>query len=148
VSSPDHLPDDLGTALTRLQQIVRQATLPQGMSLAQARTMVHLRDAGPQRVTVLADLEHVAQPTMTALIGRMERRGWVTRRAEAGDRRAVLVELTDLGRKTLADLVATRSGALRAWLDQLPQGDRTALTRALPALHRLIAIAEARKETP
>src|SRR3954462_14106327 len=39
-----------------------------------------LRDTGPRRVTDLAATEAVAQPTMTALVGRLERLGLVARR--------------------------------------------------------------------
>lgn len=43
--------DQLGIALTRLTNLLREAVLPPGMNSAQARTLLALHDAGPQRVT-------------------------------------------------------------------------------------------------
>jgi hypothetical protein len=49
------------------------------MNSAQARTLLALHDAGPQRVTDLARLDHLKQPSMSVVLIRMERLGWVRR---------------------------------------------------------------------
>src|SRR3954465_2202661 len=49
---------------------------------------------GPRRITDLAAAEAVAQPTVTTLVGRLERDGLVRRAADPADARAVLVHLT------------------------------------------------------
>src|ERR1035438_6685991 len=54
--------DQLGVALTRLTNVLREAVLPPGMNSAQARTLLALHDAGPQRVTDLARVDHLKQP--------------------------------------------------------------------------------------
>src|SRR4051794_32607342 len=69
-----------------------------GLSRTAASVCARLRDAGPQRVTDLAAWESVAQPSMTALVGRLEEQGLVARRHDPSDGRVVLVELTDGGR--------------------------------------------------
>src|SRR5919205_2505561 len=56
---------------------------------------------GPRRITELAELEGLAQPTVTLLVGRLEERGWVSRRRDPDDGRAVLVTGTDAGREAL-----------------------------------------------
>ena len=53
-----------------------------------------LTDA-PRRITDLAELEGLAQPTMTLLVQRLEQRGWVERKRDSDDGRVVLVSLTD-----------------------------------------------------
>ena len=93
---------ELEPLLTRLTYLLRQAVLPPGMSRAQGRVLGTLRDSGPQRITVLADLERVTQPTMSGLVAGLERRGCVERCADGADRRVVLVRLTEEGRKVLA----------------------------------------------
>src|SRR2546421_8182594 len=94
---------ELGAALTNLALLVRQGLLPPGINLAQARTLLNLRECGPQRITDLAQLERVRQPTMSTLIARMEQLGWVTRMAGEADRRAVFVRLTDEGKRIIAE---------------------------------------------
>src|SRR6201996_595698 len=76
-------------------RLMREA--PSGLSRAAASVLVTLRDEGPQRVTALAAHENVTQPTMSTLIRRLERRGLVVRNADAADRRACLVEVTEEG---------------------------------------------------
>src|SRR5919197_3141058 len=71
-----------------------------------------LRDTGARRVTDLAAAEAVAQPTMTTLVGRLERQGLVTRGPDPSDARAVLVALTDDGREALRRLGSRRAAIL------------------------------------
>src|ERR1700751_1431935 len=52
---------------------------------------------GPRRITELAELEGLAQPTITILIRQLEAQGLVTRTRQAGDGRVVLVDLTESG---------------------------------------------------
>jgi DNA-binding MarR family transcriptional regulator len=70
-----------------------------------------LREAGPQRVTVLAANEAVAQPTMSALVQRLERRGLVTRGQDPADARACLIRITASG----LDVLQARQRDRVAW---------------------------------
>src|SRR6185436_12167762 len=56
---------------------------------------------GPRRITELAELEGLAQPTTTILIKQLEEKGLVTRTRQADDGRVVLVDLTDSGNVAL-----------------------------------------------
>src|SRR5689334_10793099 len=47
--------------------------------------------AAPQRITTLAELEGLAQPTVTLMVQRLEARGWVARDTDAGDGRVVVI---------------------------------------------------------
>ena len=79
------------------------------------RTLV----ASPRRITELAELEGLAQPTMTLLVQRLEQRGWVKRERRADDGRVVLVSLTAAGSATLDEFRAQVRAALRAWMDSM-----------------------------
>ena len=63
------------------------------LSRTATSVLATLRDAGPHRITALAGAEGVAQPTMTNLVGRLERRGLVERTTDPHDARAVLVAI-------------------------------------------------------
>src|SRR6185312_7978584 len=69
-----------------------------------SRTEASVRTAltgGRRRITELAELEGLAQPTMTLLIQRLEQRGWVERRRHPADGRVALISVTDRGRAAL-----------------------------------------------
>jgi DNA-binding MarR family transcriptional regulator len=96
--------------------------------------------AGPRRVTELADLERLAQPTMTLLVKRLERQGLVARERHVEDGRVVLVSLTAAGRVALADYRAQASAALGVYLAELTDDDVAALAAATESLTQLIAL--------
>ena len=69
----------VGEALVGLTaSVVRWAR--RDMSLTSLGTLATLDRAGPQRITDLARAEGVAQPSMTVLVGTLERDGLVVRR--------------------------------------------------------------------
>lgn len=141
-AEPTSLAHELGAALSRLHVLLRQAVLPPKMSLAQARTLATLRESGPQRVTHLADLERVAQPTMSALVARMERAGWVRRGVDEVDRRAVVVRISAAGREVLEEIMETRVRLLQGYLDALPADEQATLAAAVAGLHKIISLAQ------
>ncbi len=138
------LADQLGVALTRLTNLLREAVLPAGMNSAQARTLLALHDAGPQRVTDLARLDHLKQPTMSVVLIRMERLGWVRRVEDKGDLRAVIVRLTPAGDRIASQLIAARTTVLQSCLETLSVTDRAAVAAALPALRKLSSRGDSR----
>src|SRR5580700_11989256 len=72
---------------------------PREISLTSASTLATVDRTGPRRITDLAAIEGVAQPSMTALVNVLERAGLVERGQDPGDQRVVLVALT-AGRTT------------------------------------------------
>ena len=97
-----------------------------------------LRDVGPRRITELAEAEAVAQPTITALVGRLERDGLVRRAPDPEDARGVRVHLTDEGRARLRSMRAERTALLERRLNDFTADERAALAAALPLLDRLM----------
>ena len=118
------------------RHLVRHST--REVSRTAVSVLARLRDHGPQRVTALADAESVAQPTMTTLVGRLERDGHVSRAADPADGRAALITLTGAGRDVLGRFGAQRAALLTGPLDALDADARAALAAALPALDQLI----------
>ena len=58
---------------------------------------------GLRRITELAELEGLEQPTVTILIKQLEEKGLVVRTRRSGDGRLVLVNLTASGNVALED---------------------------------------------
>jgi DNA-binding MarR family transcriptional regulator len=98
------------------------------------RTLV----GAPRRITELAELEGLAQPTMTLLIQRLEQRGWVRRERHADDGRVVLVSLTDAGETTLEGFRAQVLDALRSQLDAMSDEEIAELEAATETLGSLV----------
>src|SRR5712675_1670568 len=69
-----------------------------GQSLTSARVLAQLDDCGPARISALAAASGVSQPSMTVLVGRLEREDLVARFTDPRDRRATLVDITPCGR--------------------------------------------------
>jgi DNA-binding MarR family transcriptional regulator len=107
------------------------------LSRTAGSVLASLRDGGPQRITALAASEAVAQPTMTTLVGRLERDGLVRRESDPADARAVLVTLTPEGLMRLTRIREARAAAIEARLEELHPDEREALAAAMPALEKL-----------
>lgn len=130
------LATDLSPLLGRLtRSITRELS---GASRTQISTLTLLRDHGPQRITEIARLERVTQPAVTTMVSRLEEQGYVERRHDPKDGRAVLVAITPLGRTELERLSGEAAALLAARLARLEPSERAALEAALPALGKLI----------
>jgi DNA-binding MarR family transcriptional regulator len=100
--------------------------------------VLHSVSEAPRRITELAELEGLAQPTMTLLVQRLEQRGWVKRERHAGDGRVVLVSVTDAGRATLVEFRAQVGDALRTHMDAMSDEQIASLETATDALGSLV----------
>ena len=118
--------------------MVRRLTPQHRLSLTQGSVLGELVTGGARRMSALAELEGVRQPSMTDLVRRLERLGLVARAPDPVDRRAVLITATDAGRHYIEELVRAREEFLRERLTALDPADRAAIEAALPALRRLI----------
>jgi DNA-binding MarR family transcriptional regulator len=76
----------------------------------------------------------VTSATVTGLLDTLEARGLVRRRPHPGDRRSVLVEITDDGRRLLADLVPKLIEHEKQWASALIPSRREQLLRLLGAV--------------
>jgi DNA-binding MarR family transcriptional regulator len=132
------LADEFTPRLSKLIRLLTRETAGAGMSRTSLSVLATLRDAGTARITELAETEHVAQPSMTTLVSRLEKQGLVQRGADPHDGRAVAVVLTQTGRAELKRMTAARTELLAHRLQSLAPAERAALAAALPALDRLI----------
>ncbi len=129
---------EIGSALYALAAAVVRR-MPRDLSLTAAATLYALERQGPQRLTQLAAQEGVAQPSMTALVTKLEQAGLVDRRSDPSDGRAVLVGLTSAGERYVRERRQSGARALLPLLARLPRDEFVALRRALGALRALAA---------
>src|SRR5258708_7907733 len=89
---------------------------------------------GPRRITELAELEGVAQPTMTLLVKRLQERGWVERERMPEDGRVVLITITEEGSAAQRTFRAQFLAAMRADLQEQSDEQLQALSAAAETL--------------
>jgi DNA-binding MarR family transcriptional regulator len=133
----DELPSALFERFAAVYRMLHREAAELGMSRSAISLLAQLRDGGPQRVSDLAALEAVAQPSMTALVARLERQGLVRRTADPRDGRAVVVRLSPSGRRRLQSVARSSVRRLDQRVGQLDPEHRAALRAALPALDEL-----------
>jgi DNA-binding MarR family transcriptional regulator len=102
--------------------------------------LLNTLSSGPRRITDLAELEGLAQPTMTSLVKALEQHGLVRRDRQADDGRVVLVHLTDSGAAALEDYLARVRELLGRYLVEIPDEQVEALAAATDALAQLVAL--------
>lgn len=132
---------DLLSVVARLNRLATQRTqLP--LPWAQARLLSTIEDRGEARISDLAELDHCSQPTMTTQVRRLEDAGLVTRTADPGDARAVLIRITDKGVDVLAQARIDRAAVIDPLLGQLTPEERSALGTAVGVMRRMLQNAQ------
>ena len=121
--------------LTRL--VIRQMNGP--LTRTEAGMLNALGD-GPRRITELAELEGLAQPTTTLLVKRLEDRGWVARERQPDDGRVVLVRRSEAGAAALDAFRVCVAEVLESCLEQMAEEHIEALAASVGAIEALVAL--------
>jgi MarR family transcriptional regulator, transcriptional regulator for hemolysin len=108
-SNDDYDPEQFATywinyASRQVQKRFEKCLRPLGFGLAYVGIATELEKAGPLLQKDLAKYYEVEQPTMAALLTRMERDGVVSRKPHPEDKRASLISLTAKGRARLPEV--------------------------------------------
>jgi DNA-binding MarR family transcriptional regulator len=118
-----------------LATLLRRA--PRDISLSSLATLSTLDRAGAKKITELAAIEGVTQPSMTTLIAGLEKAGLVERSGDPNDRRVSMVSLTSAGRDYIRGRRQAGTESFATLVSELPPDEAAALAAAVPALLRL-----------
>lgn len=132
----DRIVRDLAPRASQLTRLVFRQ-IPGEITRSEGGVLRTLSD-GPKRVTELAEIEGLAQPTTTILIKRLEANGWVARERDAEDGRVVLVTLTREGELALERYRAQYRARLRDHIAAMPDDQVAALGHAVEAIDALV----------
>jgi DNA-binding MarR family transcriptional regulator len=127
-----------------LATLVRR--VPRDLSLTSLATLSALDRTGPRRITDLAVIQGITQPSMTVLVTGLERGGFVTRHSDPADGRVTLVALTAEGLRYLQGRRRAGTDALAQLIAKLPPGEAAALAAAIPALEHLRELDDEQRE--
>ncbi len=136
------MPEDDATALGEL--LIRAARsqrhrwahvlAPWDLSPHHARALGVLSGSDGRRLSDLAEALRIAPRSATEVADALQQRGLVERSPDPSDRRAVLLTVTDEGRRVQAEIGEARAAALQAMFDRLSGRERAELGRLLRVL--------------
>src|SRR5919205_4107633 len=126
--------EELSVTSRKLRTLFDARVRARGLTLARARTLMHLARKDGMTQTELAEILEVEGPTLVRLLDGLEAQGLTERRPVEGDRRAKQIALTQEGR-TLAMEVTRLGDELREEvLAEIPEADLIAAAAAMRAM--------------
>lgn len=100
----DSLGFHINRAFSTLRRAFNQAIKPYGIAAEQWAIMKFLEENGPMMLSDVAHGIYKEKSTITRMVEGLAKKGFVARRSQEYDRRAVLVFLTQEGKETLAKI--------------------------------------------
>lgn len=126
--------------LTMIGNRLRETNANAPLGPAQSLVLSQLTAAESMPITELAAADGRALSTMTEIVGRLVKAGWVEKGEGIEDRRQVRVAITAEGRRILEENQQLRNQTLAERISTLADHERVALAAALPALWKIADI--------
>jgi DNA-binding MarR family transcriptional regulator len=121
-----------------LGQLMRRLRAEHSFPLTHGAVLGRLDRQGPQSTVALATAERVRPQSMGQTLAELEAQGLISRRPDETDGRRTLLELTDEGRRVLADDRQRREGWLAQAIEQnFSPDEQETLANAILLLARL-----------
>jgi DNA-binding MarR family transcriptional regulator len=140
-SASFELANALRPTVTRLARRLRQQDHT-GLGPTMTAALSSIAKHGGPTHGELAAIEQVAPPTITAIVGKMEGLGLVTRETDAADRRVTRIRITPAGIDQLDEVRNRRTSWLASQLNSLSDDDRRRLVDAVEVLAKLLDTTE------
>ncbi|WP_201776189.1 MarR family winged helix-turn-helix transcriptional regulator [Streptacidiphilus melanogenes] len=115
-------------------QVIAAELASLDMTASEINALANLADGRPRTVSELGAAVGSRPTTLTSVLDRLDRRGHITRGPHAGDRRAVVVELTPSGRTAADQVRSTLTELERRALAGLPPEAVAGFHQVLQAL--------------
>lgn len=140
------LEDQILLALRRIARALdrrsRDLLLRHGLTGPQLTTLWAIARLQPVTAGVVAREVHLGHSTVTGILDRLERRGWIGRARGEQDRRNVYLYVTDAGRGLLATAPSLMQEAFRSRLAELAEWERTQMLATLQRVAAMMDIAD------
>jgi len=144
MTEPSSLENQIVAAIRRIVRAVdlhsRRLVEHHGVTAPQLATLAEAYRRESATISTLARSVHLSQPTVSGIVDRLERQGFVERRRSSSDRRSVVVCVTESGHRLLTESPSLLQDRFRNQLEQLQDWERYGL---LSALQRLATMMDA-----
>lgn len=144
-SSPESAVEfqDTVIALRRVARRAARRNLPE-LPSSESELLSLVEEMKGIGVNEAARLMQVSPNTVSTLIRSLTRRGLLERLSDPTDRRAALLHVTGAGAARIRRIRKQRAEAMTTAMDALEPADRETLTRAVPAMKKLLGELERR----
>lgn len=115
-------------------QLIAGELVDLDLTASEINALANLADGQGRTVSQLGAAVGTRPTTLTSVLDRLERRGHITRGTRAGDRRSVLIELTEPGRAAAVLIRQTLADLESRALDGLPAEARAGFYAVADAL--------------
>jgi MarR family transcriptional regulator for hemolysin len=133
--------EGLSVTSRKLRTLFDARVRAKGLTLARARTLIHLARKDGMTQTELAEILEVEGPTLVRLLDGLEAQGLTERRPVEGDRRAKQIALTGEGHKLAAEVIQLGNDLREEMLADIPEADLIAAAATMRAIARKISTA-------
>ena len=117
-------------------QLITTELVDLDLTASEINALANLADGRGRTVSQLGAAAGTRPTTLTSVLDRLERRGHISRTTRAGDRRSVLIELTDSGHEAAAVIIRTLADIEHRALKDLSAGAIAGFHAVLNALSR------------
>ncbi|MGE0252435.1 MAG: MarR family winged helix-turn-helix transcriptional regulator [Dongiaceae bacterium] len=118
-----------------------------GLTQAQWQALAHISLNQGMRQAQLADILEVQPISVARLIDRMEAAGWICRKPDPDDRRAINLYPTQKAEPILSKMQAYAAEVRMFALEGVSEAEQQSLRQALMAIKKNLAEEEGKKET-
>jgi DNA-binding MarR family transcriptional regulator len=108
-----------------------------GLTPSQMSVLSTVHSHGPMTLGELAECEQVAPPTITRVVAKLERAGYLERMADPADRRVARVQLTEDARRLVAAARQAKADWVLGRLGRLTEAQQRRLLAAVKDLELL-----------
>lgn len=131
--------DRLHSAAIHLLRTLRKTDAATGISPARLSALAVLVFGGPRSLRELAEAEQVTAPTMSKIVAGLESDGYVSRRADRHDQRAIQIRASAKGKSALERGRCLRIESLANLLQSASRDELATLSQAARLIEQAVA---------
>lgn len=136
--TPDDTAAALGAVLSLLYRRLRQPLSEGELTLPERSALSRIDRGGPMTAAELARIEQISPQSIGVTLATLERKALISRSADPGDGRRIILSLTEAGHAAVAAKRLARNAILSEALDSsFDPAERAQLLAVAPLLERL-----------
>jgi MarR family transcriptional regulator, organic hydroperoxide resistance regulator len=101
------------------------------MSMSEFRLIHLFKEKQVYKMSAIAGLMGIPLPTATHIVDKLVKNGFLKRKLDAGDRRVVLINITEKGREAMEESVKKHRDNMKHFMDMLDAEDREKMLKVI-----------------